>query len=81
MYSTYNEEKPVVAERFIRTFKNKTDKYMTSISKNVCIDKLDNTVIRYRNTYHKTIKMKPINVKSGTYIDFDKKNSKEDPKF
>ena len=78
MYSIYNEEKFVVAERFIRTLKNKTDKYMTSISKNVY---LDNMVIRYKNTYHSTIKMKLVDVNSGTYIDFDKKNNKEDPKF
>ena len=81
MYSIYNEEKFVVAERFIRTLKNKTDKYMTSTSKNVYLDKLDNMVIRYKNTYHSTIKMKLVDVNSGTYIDFDKKNNKEDPKF
>ena len=44
MYSTHNEEKSVVSERFIRTLKNKIYKYMTSISKNVCIDKLDEIV-------------------------------------
>ena len=81
MYSIYNEEKFVVAERFIRTLRNKTDKYMISISKNMYIDKLDNMVIRYKNTYHSTIKMKPVDVNSGTYIDSDKKNNKEDPKF
>ena len=81
MYSIYNEEKFVVAERFIRTLRNKTDKYMTSISKNMYIDKLDNMVIRYKNTNHSTIKMKPVDVNSGTYIDSDQKNNKEDPKF
>ena len=45
MYSIHNEGKTVVAERFIRTFKNKIYKYMTSISKNAYIDKLDDTVI------------------------------------
>ena len=44
MYSTHNEEKFVVAERFIRTKKNKIYKHMTSISKNVYIDKLDDMV-------------------------------------
>ena len=45
---------------------------MTSISKNVYIDKLDNIVDEYNNTYHRTVKMKPIDVKDNTYIDFDK---------
>ena len=51
MYSTYNEGKPVIAERFIRTLKNKIYKYMTSVSKNVYIDILDDIVIKYNNTY------------------------------
>ena len=59
MYSIHNEGKSVVAERFIRTLKNKIYKYMTSISKNVYIDKLDDIVDEYNNTYHRTIKMKP----------------------
>ena len=63
MYSIHNEGKSVVAERFIRTLKNKIYKYMTSISKNVYIDKLDDRVDEYNNTYRKTIKMKPIDVK------------------
>ena len=69
MYSTYNEPKSVAAERFIRTLNNKIYKHMTSISKNVCNDKLDHTVIEYNNTYHSTIKMKPVDVKPSTYID------------
>ena len=73
MYSTHNEEKSVVAKRFIRTLKNKIYKYMTSVSKDVCIDKLDNVVNEYNATYHKTIKIKPINVKDNTYINIDKK--------
>ena len=72
MYSTHNEGKSVVAERFIRTLKNKIYKYMTSISKNVCIDKLDDIVNEYNNTYHTTIKMKPIDVKDNTYINTDR---------
>ena len=56
MYSTHNKGKSVVAERFIRTLKNKIYKYMTSIAKNVCIDKLDDIVNEYNNTYHRTIK-------------------------
>ena len=81
MYSTHNEGKSVVAERFIRTIKYKIKKYITSISKNVYIDKLDDSVNEYNNTYHRTIKMKPIDVKDNTYIDFGKEVNDEDPKF
>ena len=63
MYSTNNEGKSVVAERFIRTLKSKIYKHMTSISKNVYIDTLDDIVNEYNNAYHATIKMKPIDVK------------------
>ena len=81
MYSTYNEEKSVVAERFIRTLKSKIYKYMTSISKNVYIDKLDDIVNEYNNTYHTTIKMKPIAVKDNTDINTSKEINDKDPKF
>ena len=72
MYSIHNEGKSVVAERFIRTLKAKIYKYMTSVSKNVYIDKLDDIVNDYNNAYHRTIKMKPVDVKDNTYIDFKK---------
>ena len=72
MYSTHNEGKSVIAERFIRTIKNKIYKYMTSISKKVYIDKLDDIVKKYNNTYHASIKMKPVDVKDNTYIDVKK---------
>ena len=78
MYSTHNEGKSVAAERFIRTLKNKIYKYMTSISKNVYIDKLDDIVDEYNNTYHRTIKMKPTD---NTYIDIDKEINDINPKF
>ena len=81
MCSTYNEGKSIVVERFIRILKRKNYKYVTPISKNVYIDKLDNIVNKYNNIYHRTIKMKPVNVKSSTYIDFNKENNKEDLKF
>ena len=68
MYSTNNEGKSVVAERFIRTLKSKTYKYMTSISKNKYIDKLNVIVNKYNNTYHTTSKTKPIDGKDNTYI-------------
>ena len=71
MCSTYNKGKCVIAERFIRTLKNKIFKYMSSISKN--IGKLDDMVNKYKNMYHSTIKVKPGDVKSRTYIDFNKK--------
>ena len=76
MYST-----SVVAERFIRTRKSKIYKHMTSISKNVYIDKLDDIVDEYNNTYHTAIKMKPINVKDNTYINTGKEINNKDPKF
>ena len=81
MYSTHNEGNSVVAERFIGTLKSKIYKYMTSISKNVYIDKLDDIVDEYNNTYHTTIKMKPIDVKDNTYINADKEINNKDPKF
>ena len=72
MYSTHNERKSVVVERFIRTLKSKIYKYMTSITKNVYIDKLDDIVDEYNDTNHTTIKMKPIDVKDNTYINTNK---------
>ena len=54
---------------------------MTYLSKNMYIDKLDDKVNKYNNIYHNTIKMKLVDVKSSTYINFDKKNNKEGPKF
>ena len=75
MYSTNNEWKSVIVERFIRTVKNKIYKYMTSVSK-ICIfiNIYNNTYIynKYNNTYYSTIKMKPVDVKSNTYINFSK---------
>ena len=81
MYSTHNEGKSVVTERFIKTLKSKIYKYMTSISKNVYIDKLDDIVDEYNNTYHTTIKMKPANVRDNTYINANKEINNNDSKF
>ena len=81
MYSTYKEGKSIVAEKFIRTLKNKNYKYMTSVSKNVYIDKLDDIVNKYNDTYHSKIKMKPAEIKPSIYIDFNKESNKEGPKF
>ena len=76
MYSIHIEGKSVLTERFIRFLKNKIYKYMSSVSKNVYNDKLDNIVRKYNNTYHHII-----NVKSNTYIDSSKEMNNRDPKF
>ena len=81
MYSIYNEGKSVVAERFRRTLETKIYKYMTSVSKNVYIDILDDIVSEYNNTYHRAIKMKPVDVKDNTYVDSKKEVNDKDPKF
>ena len=80
-YSTHNEGKPVVDERFIGKLKNKTYKYMILVTKNLYIDELADLVNKNNNTYHSTIKIKPVEVKSGTYNEFNKENNKKDPKF
>ena len=82
MYSACNKGKSVFAERFIRTLKNKIYKYDFSMKK-VYIYKLNNIVVKYNNIYHSTFKIKPVDVKSNTYIDFQKKkrNNKKDAKF
>ena len=80
MYSTHNEGKSVAAERFIKTLKNKIYKYVTSISKNVYIDKSDHIVNKYNNTCHRTIKMKPVDVRPSTYIKSSKEINYQDPK-
>ena len=81
MYSTYNKRKSVVAERFIRTLKNKIFKHMTAISKNVYFDVLDDIVNKYNNTVHRTIKMKPIDVTGDSYAECNKDFNKKNPKF
>ena len=81
MYWIHNEGKSVVAERFIKSLKNKIYRYMTSISKNVYIDKLDKIIDEYNNTFHKAIKMKPVDVKDNTYINFVKEINDKDPKL
>ena len=81
MYSTYNEGKSVVAERFIRILKNKIYKHMTAISKNVYFDVLDDIVDEYNNTYHKTIKMKPADIGDDSFAEYNEKSNEKDPKF
>ena len=81
MYSTHNEGKSVVAERFFRTLKNKIYKHMKAVSKNVYFGVLDDIVDKYNKTYHKTIKMKPIDVKSGSYAEHGVDSNVKDAKF
>ena len=81
MYLVHNKGKSVVAERFIRTLKTEIYKYMTSVSENVFIDKLNDIVNECNNTFHRTIKMKPVDVKNNTYIDSNKEVNDKDPKF
>ena len=80
-YSTHNEGKSVVAERFVRTLKNKIYNHMTAVSKNVYIVKLDDIVNEYNNAFHRTINMKPVDVKDDAYIDSSKEVNDKDPKF
>ena len=81
MYSPHKAGKSVVAESFIRTLKNKIYKHVTAVAKNVCIDKLDDIVNEDNKTYHRTIKMKPIEVKDNTYMDSIKEVNDKDSKF
>ena len=77
MYSTFNEGKSVVAERFIRTLKNKLYKHMTATGKNVYYDVLDDVVNEYNNTKHNTIKMKPKDVGDNKRVYIDEHNEKD----
>ena len=81
MYSTFNEGKSVVAERFIRTLKNKIFKHITAISKNVYFDVLSDIVNKYNNTIHRTIKMKPIEVTNDSYAEYNEDSNKRNSKF
>ena len=81
MYPTYNEGKSVDAEGFIRTLKNKIFKNMTAIPRNVYLDVLDDIVNKYNNTIHRTKKMKPIDVTSDSYAEYNEDSNKVKPKF
>ena len=80
IYSTYNEGKSVVAERFIRTIKTKIYKYMTAISKNIYYHALDDIVSKYNNAVHGTIKMKPNEVTDNYYAENNEIPNKKNPK-
>ena len=81
MYSTYNEGKSVVAERFIKTLKNKLYKHMTITGKNVYYDVLDDVVNKYNNTKHSTNKMKPIDVKNNNKRVYIDEHNEKDSRF
>ena len=79
--SKYNQGKSVVAERFMRTLKNKIFNHMTVISKTIYFDASDDIVNKYNNTIHRTIKMKPVDVTSNSYAEYNEDLNKKDPKF
>ena len=81
MYPTFNEGTTVVAERFIKTLKNKIFKHVTAISKNVYFDVLDDIVNKYNNAVHRTIQIKPINVTDDSFVEYNEESNKKDPKF
>ena len=79
MYSSHNEGKSVVAERFIRKLESKIFKHMTAVSKN--FDVLDDIVHKYKNRLHRTIKMKPIDVTSDSYAEYKEDSNEKEPNF
>ena len=81
MYSTHKKGKYVATESFLRTLKNKIYKHMTAITKNVSFNVLDDTVDKYNNTYHKIIKMKPMDVGDDSFAEYNEESNEKDPKF
>ena len=81
MYSTYNEGKSVIAERFIKTLKHEIYMHMTTISKNVYFDVLDDIADEYNNTYHETIKMNPVDVGDDSFAEYNEESNEKDSKF
>ena len=81
MYSTYNKGKSVVTERFIRTLKNKIFEYTRAVSKNIYFDVLGDIIDKYDNTVDKTIKMKPIDVTSDSYAEYNEDSNVTKPKL
>ena len=80
-YSIYNEGKPVVAKRFIRTLKKNFFKHMTAVSKNTCFDALVDIVNKYNNTVYRKIKIKSIDVRSDSYAEYNKNSNVTKPKL
>ena len=81
MYSIHNEGKSVVVERFFRTLKKKMYKYMTSISRNVYFNVLDDIINQYNKTYDSSIKLRPIDVKNNYFAKYNEESNEKDPKF
>ena len=81
MYSTHKEGTSVIAEKFIRNLKNKFINTKHQYQENMCIDKLDDLVSNHNNTDHSTIKQKPVDVKSCTYLDSSKEINDKNHKF
>ena len=81
MHSSYNEDKSVVAETFIRTLKKKILKHMTTISKNFYFDVLDDIVNKCNNTVHRNVKIKSVDITSDSYAEYNEDFNKKDPKF
>ena len=81
MYSTFNEGKSAVAERFIKALKNKVYQQTTAISKNVYVDVLDDIVNKYNNTVNRTIKMKPYDVTDYYFAEYNEYSNQKDPNF
>ena len=81
LYSTYNEGKSVIAERFIWMLKNNIFKHMKAVWNNFYIDVLDDIVNKYNNTVHRTIKTRPIDVKSNSYAEYNEDFNLKDTKF
>ena len=81
MYSIHNKGKSVVVKRFIRTLKNKIYKHMAAVSKNAYFHVVDDIVNEYNNTYHRTIKIKPVDVKDNTCIEYNVNSNEKDPIF
>ena len=79
MYSRHNERKSVFAERFVKSLESKIYKHMAT--ENLYINELDYIVDKYINTYHRTIKIKPNDVKSSTYFEYCVEHNDKDPKF
>ena len=80
MYFTFNVGKSVVAERFIKKLKHKIYKRMTAISQNVYFQLLDDIVDEYNNTYHETIKMKPVDARDDSFAEYNEESHEKDPK-
>ena len=81
IYSTCNEVKSAVAERFIRTLKSKLYKHMTATGKNVYYDVLDDAVNKYNNTKYSAIKMQPIDVKDNNKRVYIDEHNEKDSRF